>query len=309
MMTSHANTEELVFFYELILDTDCILINFIFVIYQILLKIYCVPILFSQQLIMDEPRKRSAIRRYGHDESVVDCSDLDTSASDSTAEQERLDDMTNEPGCRKTRRRRAKGTKTVTPKGTRRSGKSRWGCDDEPGDMDEVKYGLWHRSECFKVEKGLLTFGWGRWTEIMKWGEFRSAWEISHVQDCARMILLYCIRYYRGDDKIKGFIFDLIAPTVDGKSRMHPNHIGLSAPVPRGRKGKKKLREAKLIASHIEGAEWAKEEKFDSDVHLDQSYSRHLTRHANKVLLRVRLLFYIKQEIIGDFSAQVRVFI
>lgn len=185
---------------------------------------------------------------------------------------------------------------------------SRWAPEEEISDTEEVRYGYWSRSECFKVEKGLLTYGWARWKEILKNAELRSAWNDNHVQDCARMILLYCIRFYKGDDKIKGFIFDLIAPTVDGETRVHRNHIGLSAPVPRGRKGKKKLREAKLVASLIEGSDWAKDDKYDPEVHLDQAYSRHLTRHANKVLLRVRLLFYIKQEIIGDLAEQVNTF-
>lgn len=257
-----------------------------------------------QQLIMDEPRRRSQIRRYGHDESVMDCSELETSASESGGEPENLEEVGGELRPR-TRRRRGRNRGTRNQRGSRNTRSSRWDKEEELNDTDEVKYGQWHRSECFKVEKGLLTFGWGRWDEIMKHGEFRSAWKISDVQECARMVLLFCIRYYRGDDKIKGFIFDLIAPTVDGKTKMHHNHIGLSAPVPRGRKGKKKLREAKLIASHMEGADWAKEEKFDTDVYLDQGYSRHLTRHANKVLLRVRLLFYIRQEIIGDLAEQV----
>lgn len=233
----------------------------------------------------------------------MDCSDLDTSGSESGGEQEQAEDGGLESRCR-TRRGRGRG-RNRGQKNSRSTRSSRWNTEEEPGDLDEVKYGLWHRSECFKVEKGLLTYGWGRWEEIMKVGEFRSAWKVSDIEECARMVLLFCIRYYRGDDKIKGFIFDLIAPTSDGKTRMHHNHIGLSAPVPRGRKGKKKLREAKLIASHMEGADWAKQEKFDTDTYLDQGYSRHLTRHANKVLLRVRLLFYIKQEIIGELASQV----
>lgn len=37
----------------------------------------------------------------------------------------------------------------------------------------------------------------------------------------------------------------------------------------------------------------------------DAGYRRHLHRHANKVLLRVRLLYYIKQEIIGEEAEKV----
>lgn len=261
---------------------------------------------FQKNLIVEEPRRRSQIRRYGHDESVLDCSDLESSASDSAAEKDNEPEII--PELLKGRGRgrgRGRGNRGRGGRGNRSTRASRWVFDEEAAESDVVVYGQWLRSECFKVEKGLLMYGWGRWKEILIHGDFRPAWKETDVMDCARMILLFCIRYYRGDDKIKGFIFDLIAPTSDGKTRVHHNHIGLSAPVPRGRKGKKKIREAKMVATHMEGADWAKEEKFDTEVYLDQGYSRHLTRHSNKVLLRVRLLFYIKQEIIGDFAKQV----
>lgn len=246
----------------------------------------------------------------------MDCSDLESSDTDKEGkepneEEEEEDGSAGELNLRSSRsggKYRGRGNR-----GRGRGGRggrwgprsTRWAPEEEISDTEEVRYGYWSRSECFKVEKGLLTYGWARWKEILKDAELRSAWSENHVQDCARMVLLYCIKFYKGDDKIKGFIFDLIAPTIDGETRVHRNHIGLSAPVPRGRKGKKKLREAKLVASLIEGSDWAKDDKYDPEIHLDQAYSRHLTRHANKVLLRVRLLFYIKQEIIGELADQV----
>ena len=271
--------------------------------------------IFYFQLIVEEPRRRSQIRRYGHDEGVVDCSDLESSDTDKETkeqneEEDEEDGSAGELNLRSSRssKYRTRGSRGGRGRGSRGAycrRSSKWQLDEEVSDSEEVKYGYWSRSECFKVEKGLLTYGWGRWKDILKSAELRSAWSDPHVMDCARMILLYCIKFYKGDDKIKGFIFDLIAPTEDGETKVHRNHIGLSAPVPRGRKGKKKLREAKLVASLIEGSDWAKDEKFDPEIHLDQGYSRHLTRHANKVLLRVRLLFYIKQEIVGDLAEQV----
>ncbi|KAK4318964.1 hypothetical protein Pmani_010052 [Petrolisthes manimaculis] len=65
-------------------------------------------------------------------------------------------------------------------------------------------------------------FGWGRWKEILVYGDFPPTWKEAHVLQCTRIILLFCIRYYRGDDKIKGFIFDLIAPHV-GWQNPHPS--------------------------------------------------------------------------------------
>lgn len=38
--------------------------------------------------------------------------------------------------------------------------------------------------------------------------------------------LLFCLRYYRGDDKIRSFIWDLITPSENGEARLPRNHMG-----------------------------------------------------------------------------------
>lgn len=56
---------------------------------------------------------------------------------------------------------------------------------------------------------------------------------MSHFQ------LLYCLQVYRGDEKIKNFIWDLITPTESGEaSKISRNHSGLHNLVPRGRNAK-----------------------------------------------------------------------
>lgn len=55
--------------------------------------------------------------------------------------------------------------------------------------LDDVSYGNWARSECFKVEKGLLSYGWGRWTEIAEQGQFKRGWQEKDIEDCARVIV------------------------------------------------------------------------------------------------------------------------
>lgn len=55
--------------------------------------------------------------------------------------------------------------------------------------MEDVSYGNWARSECFKVEKGLLSYGWGRWTEIADQGQFKRGWREQDIEDCARVIV------------------------------------------------------------------------------------------------------------------------
>ncbi|KAI4826423.1 hypothetical protein KUCAC02_029871, partial [Chaenocephalus aceratus] len=95
------------------------------------------------------------------------------------------------------------------------------------------------RAECFRVEKNLLIFGWGRWKDILNHGRFK--WHLAEgdMEVICRALLVYCLRHYKGDDKIKSFIWDLITPTKEGQDEALLNHSGLSAPVPRGRKGKK----------------------------------------------------------------------
>ena len=123
---------------------------------------------------------------------------------------------------------------------------------------------------------------------------------------------MYCLLNFRGDEKIKSFIWELIAPPDNGaeSSRVEKNHSGLSTPVQRGgRKNKKESKKVKgatgTAAPLAEGAEWTRDEKYDPELYLDSGYRRHVTRHANKVLLRMRMLFYIKQEIIRDLEMQV----
>lgn len=41
-----------------------------------------------------------------------------------------------------------------------------------------------------------------------------------------RALLVYCLRHYKGDDKIKSFIWDLITPTKEGQDQSLLNHSG-----------------------------------------------------------------------------------
>ncbi|CAG2069370.1 unnamed protein product, partial [Timema podura] len=94
-------------------------------------------------LVMSEPRRRTQIKRYGHDESVVDMSELDSSS-------ESDEDPSIGVGRGRGRRNKSKHGKKLRHK--------YWSDDYAPKD-GEIVYGSWARSECFKVERGLLTFG------------------------------------------------------------------------------------------------------------------------------------------------------
>uniref|UniRef100_UPI0037E89DC5 chromodomain-helicase-DNA-binding protein 6 isoform X2 n=1 Tax=Semicossyphus pulcher TaxID=241346 RepID=UPI0037E89DC5 len=157
------------------------------------------------------------------------------------------------------------------------------------------------RAECFRVEKNLLIFGWGRWKDILNHGRFK--WHLAErdMEVICRALLVYCLRHYKGDDKIKSFIWDLITPTKEGQDQALLNHSGLSAPVPRGRKGKKLKNQ--LTVPELKNADWLVH--CNPEVVLqDDSYKKHLKQHCNKVLLRVRMLYYLKVEVLGEAANQ-----
>uniref|UniRef100_A0A8C1ZB59 Chromodomain helicase DNA binding protein 9 n=1 Tax=Cyprinus carpio TaxID=7962 RepID=A0A8C1ZB59_CYPCA len=158
------------------------------------------------------------------------------------------------------------------------------------------------RTECFRVEKNLLVYGWGRWKDILAHGRFKRQLSEHDVECICRALLAYCLVHYRGDDKIKSFMWDLIAPTEDGRTKELQNHLGLSTPVPRGRKGKKMKTQSSSF--DIQKAEWIRKHNPEHMLS-DDGYKKHLKHHCNKVLLRVRMLYYLKQEVIGAHCQKV----
>ncbi|KAM9296277.1 chromodomain-helicase-DNA-binding protein 6 [Gastrophryne carolinensis] len=158
------------------------------------------------------------------------------------------------------------------------------------------------RAECFRVEKNLLIFGWGRWKDILTVGRFKWHLNEKDMEVICRALLVYCVKHYKGDDKIKSFIWDLITPTKDGGSNQAlQNHSGLSAPVPRGRKGKKMKNQ--MLLPEIKNADWLVGCNPEIVLH-DDSYKKHLKQHCNKVLLRVRMLYYLKAEVLGEAAVK-----
>uniref|UniRef100_A0A8C7CA96 Chromodomain helicase DNA binding protein 9 n=1 Tax=Oncorhynchus kisutch TaxID=8019 RepID=A0A8C7CA96_ONCKI len=158
------------------------------------------------------------------------------------------------------------------------------------------------RTECFRVEKNLLVYGWGRWKDILLHGRFKKQLTERDVESICRALLAYCLVHYRGDDKIKSFMWDLIAPSEDGQTKELQNHLGLSTPVPRGRKGKKMKTQSSTF--DIQKAEWIRKHNPEHMLQ-DEGYKKHLKHHCNKVLLRVRMLYYLKQEVMGSQSQKI----
>lgn len=252
----------------------------------------------QEMLILQEPRRRTQVKRFGANEPVTgELGDMDSDEDGDTGGRNR------------------KG-------GRGKRGHAGDAEDDEF--LVEISPGNWTRSECSNVEKGMLTFGWQRWNECIAYSAWRRPVNPTQVEHMARVILLFCLQCYKGDDKIKAFIWDLIeppnvnppAPGGESKrgrpaSRRMRNHSGLSGPVPRGKKAKRGLNG--LDAEDSKDAdeesdrlrEWARTEEFDTEILLsDEVYRKHLHRHANKVLLRIRMLYYLQHHILGETLSQ-----
>ncbi|KAM9719285.1 chromodomain-helicase-DNA-binding protein 8 isoform 2-T2 [Menidia menidia] len=158
------------------------------------------------------------------------------------------------------------------------------------------------RTDCFRVEKHLLVYGWGRWRDILSHARCKRRLSERDVETICRVILVFCLLHYRGDENIKSFIWELITPPENGREpQTLLNHSGLSIPVPRGRKGKRVKAQSTF---DVQKVEWIR--KYNPDtLLLDDSYRKHLKHQCNKVLLRVRMLYYLKQEVIGEHADSV----
>ncbi|XP_051990554.1 chromodomain-helicase-DNA-binding protein 8-like isoform X2 [Xyrauchen texanus] len=162
-----------------------------------------------------------------------------------------------------------------------------------------VGYG---RTDCFRVEKHLLVYGWGRWRDILTHARCKRRLSERDVETICRVILVFCLIHYRGDENIKSFIWELITPPENGREpQALLNHSGLSIPVPRGRKGKRVKAQSSF---DVQKVEWIRKYNPDSLL-IDDSYRKHLKHQCNKVLLRVRMLYYLKQEVIGEHADSV----
>ncbi|XP_041376531.1 chromodomain-helicase-DNA-binding protein 8-like isoform X2 [Gigantopelta aegis] len=229
----------------------------------------------KNNLIIDLPRRRKQTSRYGNEDGMMEISDVESSSS------------SDEDGGGRSNR-----------KSSRRKKNKKNDDDVDYAGEELVKGENYWRSECFKVEKNLLVYGWGRWSEIVAHSHFKRALEDKDVKSIAKAILVHSLQFYKGDERIKGFIWDLVSQDNEDQLK---NHSGLSAPVPRGRKGKKAKQDNRGYSEELEKANL----DFDPDAILDHGYKRHLHRHSNKVLLRVRLLYYLRQEVIGEEAEKV----
>ena len=88
---------------------------------------------------------------------------------------------------------------------------------------------------------------------------------------------------YRGDEKLRNFTWELITPPD------YTDNQSLS----RRKKSKKGQNQP------MQAIEWIADEKYDMEANLDKNYRKHLDRHNNKVLLRIKMMHSIQYEILG----------
>ncbi|XP_071784653.1 chromodomain-helicase-DNA-binding protein 9-like [Asterias amurensis] len=238
--------------------------------------------------VINEPRKRKQTRRFGNLDEMVEFTSND---EDSDDEQPAPPKKAEQKG------HKASSSATATAGAPAVAIKMVKPC------KSQLQSG-WTRLECFRVEKGLLTYGWGRWEDVLMTTRFKRPLGEKDVEAISRTMLIFCLKFYKGDENIKSFIWDLVTPAPDGSIKDYRNHKGLSAPVPRGRKSKKPKKEEDVVPAILEYDFNARDQ--DPETLLtDQGYKNHLKRHCNKVLLRVRLLYYLKQEVIGDMMERI----
>ncbi|KAM4754425.1 LOW QUALITY PROTEIN: chromodomain-helicase-DNA-binding protein 8-like [Cyanocitta cristata] len=261
-------------------------------------------------LVIDTPRVRKQTRHFStlRDDDLVEFSDLD-----SDDDLDRLD--------RATRSRRG-----------HHGGGHHHGHHHHAPPAAPAAPQPFGRSDCFRVEKHLMVYGWGRWRELAAQGRFKRRLSERDVEGLSRAIVLFCLLHFRGDDGVRAFAWALLAPPENGRARPalgHPGEghrgggiggfgvipglfgvipgwaltagpvspPGAAAAPPRGRKGRKAPKEPS-------GAEWLRRHEPEALLQ-DEGYRKHLRHQSSKVLLRVRMLHFLRHEVIGDQAEKV----
>ncbi|ALC38544.1 kis [Drosophila busckii] len=102
----------------------------------------------TEDLVLSEPRRRTQIKRYGH-EDVMEINSEDSS-NENSDEEGGIGLRSRRRKEKRDRNRERKGNDEYIPR--ERDALAALG-------LEEIQYGNWAKSECFKVEKGLLSFG------------------------------------------------------------------------------------------------------------------------------------------------------
>ena len=82
-------------------------------------------------------------------------------------------------------------------------------------------------SKTFPCSLALLASRWGRWRDILAHARCKRRLGERDVETICRVILVFCLLHYRGDENIKSFIWELITPPENGREpQTLLNHSG-----------------------------------------------------------------------------------
>ncbi len=80
----------------------------------------------------------------------------------------------------------------------------------------------------FKFQHDCL-YRWGRWRDILSHARCKRRLSERDVETICRVILVFCLIHYRGDENIKSFIWELITPPENGREpQALLNHSGMT---------------------------------------------------------------------------------
>ena len=145
-------------------------------------------------------------------------------------------------------------------------------------------------------------FGWGRWSDIVEHCQLSKKLAEREVEEVARAVLALAASSYNGDDKVKQFIWELITPPEFTHELHHLQGVNGTGNRKETKKSKRG-RESESPPPIEEGREWV----IALDGLLtDDNFRRHVMTHANKLLGRVRVLNYLRTEILADWLDHIK---
>ena len=145
---------------------------------------------------------------------------------------------------------------------------------EEDGDvpLESENQCLLFRGVCMKIESALMTYGWGRWSMMIRHTDLKRTFKARDLEHICRQILLFSLHYFKGDDKVKSTINSLLDPGQPGEE--HTEY------------GKEEFEQ--MLRQPVDS------------LFTDSAYKRHLQRVSGRVLQRVRVLHHIKEYIIAE---------
>ncbi|KAF0991775.1 hypothetical protein HZS_1156 [Henneguya salminicola] len=164
----------------------------------------------------------------------------------------------------------------------------------------------WLKKECLRVEKYLLVYGWGRWNDILKNGNFKPNITPYDVEQMSKTIIVIAWHVCKSSDhSFTDFVEKAIRLTA--LRNRHENFdsedvnyrpYGKRTRNKKSRDNSRKKGDKHKLCLVQATSDW-KNLDIDSLV-FDQNYKKHLMHCASKILIRLRLLFYIEYYILRE---------